>query len=186
MPDFGKLGGDIDNVYIEKTRLGKIIENNIHNLHKLNPLLEVIQYVIMPDHIYFLLFVTDTIEKPVGNYIGMMKVRIGQEFRAAGGPEGPVFDKNFDDRILHRRRQLTNIVNYIRENPRRLAVRRARPEFFRRVNGLEIGGRRYAAYGNTKAILLFAGGFYLFQQAVVFFVVPDERNIIQIDKWFAV
>lgn len=148
MSAFGELRGGIEDAYIEKTKLGKIIENNIHTLHKLNPLLEVIQYVIMPDHIHFLLFVTDTIEKPIGKYIGMMKVRVGQDFRAAGGCAGPVFEKNFDDRILHKRRSLSTIVNYIRENPRRLAVRRARPEYFRRVNGLEIGGRRYAAYGN--------------------------------------
>lgn len=148
MPPFGRLRGDVKNAWIEKTLLGSIVENNILRLPLLSPSLEVMRYVVMPDHIHFLLFVTDTIQKPIGSYIGMMKVKTGQDFRAAGGCDGPVFEKDFYDCILHRKRSLATIVDYIRSNPRRLAVRRERPDFFRRVNGLEIDGRRYSAYGN--------------------------------------
>lgn len=41
---------------------------------------------------------------------------------------------------------------YIRENPRRLAVRRLYPGYFRRVNTFRIGERCYQAYGNMQLL----------------------------------
>lgn len=49
-------------------------------------------------------------------------------------------------------RSLDTIYRYIRENPRRLAVRREHPEFFRRVNALRIGDSTYNAYGNFQLL----------------------------------
>ena len=40
------------------------------------------------------------------------------------------------------------MYDYIRLNPYRLAVRRAYPEYFSRVNSLVVGGRELQAYGN--------------------------------------
>ncbi|MDE6564971.1 MAG: hypothetical protein K2L92_09120 [Muribaculaceae bacterium] len=148
MPLFGHLTGGVSNPKIEKSRLGLIIERNIRAIGAICPKLRLLQYIIMPDHVHFLLFATEPLELPVGKYISMLKIRIGQEWRLEGGEEGPIFIENFYDRIISRKGQLDVAFRYIRENPRRLAVRRARPEFFRRVNGLDIGGRRYAAYGN--------------------------------------
>lgn len=152
MPPFGKLRSNSGEAIIEKSILGSIIECNILRLQEYNPKLRILQYVVMPDHIHFLLFATDKIERPIGRYIGMMKVHTGQDFRTAGGSEGPVFENDFNDRILHRSRSLDTIIRYIRDNPRRLAVRRAHPEYFRRVNSLEIDGERYAAYGNLQLL----------------------------------
>lgn len=108
--------------------------------------------MIMPDHIHILLFVTAPIPKHLGSYIGMFKVKIGQEFRQQIGSEGPVFNDDFYDCILYPNRSLDVLFRYLRDNPRRLAVRRAHPEFFRRVNSLAIGEGRYQAYGNVQLL----------------------------------
>lgn len=83
----------------------------------------------------------------LGRIIGRFKVAVN---RYAGFPQ--VFDKDFNDQILKRTRSLQVIYDYIRDNPRRLAVRRGMPDFFRRVNGLVIGGRNYHAYGNMQLL----------------------------------
>ncbi len=67
--------------------------------------------------------------------------------------EGPymarsLFAPGYHDRILTHEGQLENLFNYIRDNPRRLAVRRAHPDYFTRINALPLAGSTYAAYGN--------------------------------------
>ena len=106
----------------------------------------------MPDHVHLLLFVTSPIDLPVGNYIGKLKNAILQEYRLLSKTEALIFDHDFYDCILHRDRSLDTLYKYIRDNPRRLAVRRAHPEFFRRVNELKIGGQTYQAYGNFQLL----------------------------------
>ena len=67
--------------------------------------------------------------------------------------EGPymaraLFAPGYHDRILTHEGQLENLFNYIRDNPRRLAVRRAHPDYFTRINALPLADATYAAYGN--------------------------------------
>ncbi len=68
------------------------------------------------------------------------------------GSRESVFTPDFDDRILYRSRSLDTIFRYIRENPYRLAARRDRPDFFRRVNRLEIAGGEWQGYGNFQLL----------------------------------
>lgn len=59
-----------------------------------------------------------------------------------------LFAPGYHDRILTHHGQLETLFRYIRDNPRRLAVRRAHPDYFTRLNALPIAGTTYAAYGN--------------------------------------
>lgn len=101
----------------------------------------------MPDHLHILLFVEYPTEDTLGKIIARFKIEVNK----AAGTTG-VFAKGFNDQILKSSRSLAVLYRYLRENARRLAVRRARPEFFRRVNALEIGGRTFQAYGNFQLL----------------------------------
>lgn len=59
-----------------------------------------------------------------------------------------LFAPGYHDRILTHHGQLETLFRYIRDNPRRLAVRRAHPDYFTRLNALPIAGITCAAYGN--------------------------------------
>ena len=63
-----------------------------------------------------------------------------------------IFAKGFNDQILKPTRSLDMLYGYLRDNPRRLAVRREHPEYFRRVNRLKIGDKTYQAYGNIQLL----------------------------------
>lgn len=128
------------------------MEKHIRALPDLNPALKVLQYCIMPDHVHLLLFVTAPIDLHLGNYIGRLKVIIHQEYRAITGSDIPVFEDDFYDCLLYRTRSLDTVYSYIRDNPRRLAVRKSHPEFIRRVNALKIGDKTYQAYGNSQLL----------------------------------
>lgn len=136
---------------MERSPLGHIIERNIRAIPELCGSIRLLLYCIMPDHVHMLLFVTERTERALGSYIGMLKVRIGQEWRSQGG-DSPVFATDFHDRILRKHHSLNIVYQYIRDNPRRLAVRRANPDFFRRVNNITLNGRQFSAFGNIQLL----------------------------------
>jgi hypothetical protein len=64
-------------------------------------------------------------------------------------PAAGLWQPGFQDSILLRRGQLKAMANYIADNPRRLAAKRANPALFTVVSNLEIGpGKTCSAIGN--------------------------------------
>lgn len=59
-----------------------------------------------------------------------------------------VFETEYHDRILTHTGQLTNLKQYIAENPRRLALRRANPDLFRIRQNIQIGSFSCTTLGN--------------------------------------
>lgn len=141
-PAFSVISGSLAAPVVAKTPVGKVIEDNLWNLNKLCTDLRLLQYAIMPDHIHILVYATRYLERPLGAYVGMLKVKITQQIGRS------VFNDDFYDRILRRSHSLDTIYNYIRSNPYRLLVRRLHPEYFSRVNSIEIDSARWSAYGN--------------------------------------
>lgn len=101
----------------------------------------------MPDHVHILLFVEHPTQEILGRILARFKVEVNKD----AGTDG-VFAKGFNDQILKSTRTLDTFYTYIRDNARRLAVRRAHPEFFQRVTALKIGDRTYQAYGNFQLL----------------------------------
>ena len=75
----------------------------------------------------------------------------------AAHPEAcqPLWDDNYDDTICLTdavggidTRHFAAMVRYVKDNPRRAVIRRARPEFMQRCLHVVIGDRDYAAFGN--------------------------------------
>ena len=67
----------------------------------------------------------------------------------------PLWDDDYDDTICLTdaagnidARHFSAMVRYVKDNPRRAVIRRARPEFMRRCLHVRIGDRDYAAFGN--------------------------------------
>ncbi len=67
-------------------------------------------------------------------------------------PYRPLFAKGYNDLILRSYDELAVWRNYLRENPRRLLMKRARPEWLRPFFGLKIGEYRFSGLGN-RALL---------------------------------
>ncbi len=61
---------------------------------------------------------------------------------------GLLFAKGYNDRILIRRGQLEHWLNYLKDNPRRLLMKRENPELFRVQRGLTYAGMSFSAIGN--------------------------------------
>lgn len=150
VPAFGALAGDWskpvgsrEGSFIRLSPLGKIIKNTLFRLHEIEPAIRLLQYSVMPDHVHFLIFVQHPTAEALGYTIARLKVAVNKAWK-----NQPVFTEGYNDRILKSGRKLDTIFRYIRENPYRLAIRKAFPDYFHRINLISIAGRDCQAYGN--------------------------------------
>lgn len=151
-PVFSQVGGSPAQPVVIRSRIGEIIESQILSFREFCPFLQPLQYVIMPDHIHFVLFAREKLPRVLGRYIGMMKVKCGQLIKTEFPKLQKIFTVDFHDRYLRPNHRLSSIIEYIRQNPYRLLVRRLNPDFFRRINNIEIQGCLWQAYGNLQLL----------------------------------
>ena len=151
-PVFSYISGTPSSPLVTRSTIGEIIEQQILNFPKLCPSLQILQYVIMPDHIHFAIFARNYLPRAIGSYIGMMKVKTGQIIRELFPAIKDIFTPDFHDRYLRPCHSLETIITYIIENPKRLLERKEKPGFFQRINNIEIKGSYWQAYGNIQLL----------------------------------
>lgn len=161
MPDFCRIVRDnsildpkvgVKNPY---SKLGFTIFDQLKSIKELNPHLQVLQYKIMPDHIHFLIEITDRMERPLGDYMAQFKVEISRaaiKHRVIAPQKASIFEQGFNDQYLRSDRCLDDFFTYIQENPYRLWVRWKYPHFFRRINHRQILGTDCHFYGNFQLL----------------------------------
>lgn len=149
-PQLSMLGGTPRKPELQLTELGERIAQMIVTFPEYHRELTVPAYVIMPDHVHFLVDVKKTMNRDLGCYIGALKGACSRQWSECEGRDNviPLFEDGFHDRIIRDDRQYETVTNYIADNPRRLLIKRLRPELFHTYNHLNIGNREMAAYGN--------------------------------------
>ena len=167
---FGKVVGRSEAVelsteapHIELSPLGEAVARIWQTIGCYHPEVKVVALQMMPDHLHAILFVREKMEKPLGKVILGVKQACNRVFREVM-PEGVVavaqqhaerersngllFAKGFNDQILLRDGQLERWINYLKDNPRRLLMKRENPDLFRVQRGLEYAGLSFSAIGN--------------------------------------
>ncbi|MDE6685287.1 MAG: hypothetical protein K2J94_08975, partial [Duncaniella sp.] len=154
MPPFGHLAGDYrlpigttGSSYIKATPLGQAVKAALREISTIHPALKVYQYALMPDHLHIFLGVESELDEILGRKIGWFKLSVNNKANM-----NEVFEHGFHDAIINPSREFTTLINYLRSNPYRLAVRRAYPEFFSRRNNIMIDGTPCQAYGNLHLL----------------------------------
>lgn len=141
-PFFGELQGD----RIIPSGIGTNIKRSLAHLPQICSSIRLWQYIVMPDHVHFLLNVEKEMEEPLGNHIARLKIDANNRCGIH------VFEQGFNDQIITHHRSLDVIFNYIKDNPRRLAVRKNNPYYFNRINELQIADQPCQAYGNLQLL----------------------------------
>lgn len=154
-PVFGYLPKHFDfanpeNIKIERNALGNVIARIIREIPSIEPRTAIYQYIVMPDHVHFLIHVKEALDQPLGQLIGRIKAYISYEWHrlAPSSVNYDIFTQGFNDKIIFQHRSLDDVFKYIRLNPYRLAIRKARPIFFQKVRNIYIDDREIQAYGN--------------------------------------
>ena len=71
--------------YIDRSPLGKILHKEIYDMPKYHPILQVYQYVVMPDHAHILLRVKERTPRHLGYYINNLKAAVTTKWRRYNG-----------------------------------------------------------------------------------------------------
>ena len=121
------------NPQIRLSESGEALTRAILRFGHENPALQVLRYMVMPDHLHLLLFVRERLKEPFGSMVARFKGGCSREYWATLPEEEqavriPVFSRNYHDRIVTRRGQLQALIDYIRDNPRRYLLKKLLPE----------------------------------------------------------
>lgn len=169
-PLFGKVVGRSEATeqsaefpYVELSPLGEAVAEIWQTIGSHHPEVKVVALQMMPDHLHAILFVRRQMDKPLGKVLLGVKQACNQAFRKIMPVEfvavaqqhatqkrenGLLFAKGFNDQILLRDGQLEHWLNYLKDNPRRLLMKRENPELFRVQRGLTFAGQSFSAIGN--------------------------------------
>ena len=168
-PILGSLVGDADAPEgsseaprVELSSLGEQVRQCWLAIPDHYPEIRILATMVMPDHLHGILFVERKMEQHLGMVIKGFKAGCNKAFRLSspsmlqhccskgnsGLPQGFLWARNYNDHILEGAGELKRWFDYLNDNPRRLAIRRAHPEYFRVRFGVTIGGHDYAAIGN--------------------------------------
>ena len=177
-PLLGSLvGKSASEAAIDATVLGKQVIAAFYDIEKkvkekTGCDVQVVQYQLMPDHFHGILYVKDELPKNwhLGRIISGWKGACSRAYTRDMNEseltllqgnvlEGGVvnedvlslFEKGYNDRPLVSKGQLQGWIQYLRDNPRRLWLKKHQPDMLRKVYEFEAGakGRRFTAVGNT-------------------------------------
>ncbi len=167
---FGEIEGDIRSCYGEAnyphivlSTLGEAVREQILRLPEYYPQLSVSGFQIMPDHVHLIIFVHDQLPCHLGIVIrGLVQgcnkayrrlypqddaVHIGKGKSEQRG-NGILFEHGYNDKVLMHQNQLKIWRHYLADNPRRLMVKHAHPDYFRVQRNVKEKGLEFSAIGN--------------------------------------
>ena len=186
---------------VEPTEIGGIVLACWREIAVRWPQVELIEDQLMPEHFHGVLFVKEQLPKgkSLGNIIGSFKSRstseVGKYLAARGGEPNPArgegpnrgpgsargrvrprfWADGYVDTILFGKGQLARMIHYLRDNPRRLGVKREHPELFKVTRELKIEGiGRFSAIGNH--FLLTRSAFHQVQVSRRFFAYARDAR----------
>lgn len=166
---------------IAPTPFGKAVLEALGEMPRHYPQVRILARQLMPEHFHFIVFVQSPLPKPLGALVRGFKAGTAKRWNLAKNGEAqnslakngeardnlanngeardlPRWSEGFQDTVLFREGQLAAMIEYLRENPERLAEKRANPDLFRRVARLELpldGGRAtgfFEALGNRHLL----------------------------------
>ena len=172
LPLFGHLtgnpfaeAGSSDAPHIVLSELGKAVEDEWFAIPAFYPQIDVIALQMMPDHMHGILFVKAPLPIHLGQVITGFKAGCRKAQRRLLSPQEavpplpkpapplrPLFARGYNDLILRTYDELTVWKNYLLDNPRRLLMKHARPDWLYPFFGLKLGPFTFNGIGNRSLL----------------------------------
>jgi len=110
---------------VKLTEYGEIVDNNIRKINDIYRYVSVIKYVVMPDHIHMILFISDFEDKSVNCGTpgaafptkSVNQIINGLKTISTKQIGFSVWQRSFHDHIIRNEREFLEICNYIDNNP---------------------------------------------------------------------
>ena len=177
-PMLGTLQGGTDGAWVNYSILGKAVSEQIELCFANYQQIQICAKQLMPDHLHFVVWVRDTLPVSLGEIIRKLKIGCTHAYweivlhmnvqskNATDGsgvqskdatngtnPDRPsLFESGFHDRIMLHNGQLRRMIDYVHDNPRRLALKRANPQLFKLHQRVMVAGFECTTLGNQFLI----------------------------------
>lgn len=129
---------------VRYSTLGRLIINNLRSLSDRFPGIRINRYILMPDHLHFIIEILENDRYHLGDIIS----RLTRDCNVANSKYERLFEHGYHDRILRQKGQLNNMRNYIQDNPRRRLIKENMPWYFKTPQLLNLFGKDYVIFGN--------------------------------------
>jgi REP element-mobilizing transposase RayT len=130
------LFGQIVDDAMQLNPLGGLAQRCLLEVMRHHPTVRLDAFVVMPNHVHVLLWIVQPSVQPptpgpqrafaapiagsLSTLVGTYKAEVSRQAKRAGlAPAGPLWQRNFWDRIVRDDRELANVRNYIQTNPQR-------------------------------------------------------------------
>lgn len=166
-PLLGELCGNDathNNCWIRTSEWGKLVKKEWEDIPLYYPQVKVLALQLMPDHLHGILYVTEQLPRHLGHVVNGFKKGCNDAWKRMRAncetyvrntltpvrlkTNENLWEWGYHDRILSHKGHLDTMFKYLRDNPRRLWVKRNNPQFFTTINGLKIGNVPVTALGN--------------------------------------
>lgn len=181
LPLLGTLKGDPmvtkgDNYpHVDLSPLGERVRACWQDIPNHYSEVNVIKLCIMPDHIHGVLFVKEDMPRHLGTIIngfntgtrkaardlGISPVRYTKALpvrytealpQSKPQSKGVLWEPGYSDRILLQEGQLQRMLNYLDDNPRRLLLKQAHPQYFKPLSKQTIANYEMEIMGNSTLL----------------------------------
>ena len=171
-PLFGSVYGSSDDARIELTALGAAVRDEWWGIPTHYPQIKVFELQMMPDHLHGILFVSEPLPCHLSTVVRGFKVGCGRHYRRLVAPRldatqsqqtlnslkgshpehGLLFEPGYNDLVLRTDEEYQRWKHYLRDNPRRLLMKREHPLLLHPFFSWQIGSWTYSGIGN-RALL---------------------------------
>ena len=173
-PLLGRVCGSSADPRVELTELGRAVENEWWNIPRYHPEVKVFGLQMMPDHLHGILFISEPLACGLSGIIRGFKTGCGRAYRRLVAPgyvapgyvatqsqqaikgshpeHGLLFEPGYNDLVLRTHDEYQRWKHYLRDNPRRLLMKREHPDLLRPFFNLPLGSHTYNGIGN-RALL---------------------------------
>ena len=151
---FGRVYGSGDDPRIELTELGCAVRDEWWNIPQYHPEVKVFALQMMPDHLHGILFISEPLACGLSGIIRGFKTgcQTGQTLKGSHPEHGLLFEPGYNDLVLRNHDEYQRWKHYLRDNPRRLLMKREHPDLLRPFFNLQMGSHTYNGIGN-RALL---------------------------------
>ena len=150
-PVLGTLNGPDERhvmPWVYPSQLGLAVKRAWQEIPQYHPQVRLLGFQLMPDHVHGIIHVTTPMPQPLGRLIQGFKKGCRDAMNAITPNGGTLWEEGYNDRILQSKGQLNTMFRYLKDNPRRLWIKRNHPDFFRTQQEVKIGDQIVAVMGN--------------------------------------
>ena len=169
-PLFGRVYGSSDDARIELSELGCAVRDEWFNIPNYHPEVKPLDLQMMPDHLHGIIYISEPLAQGLSGVVRGFKTGCGRAYRrlvvpsssvatqsrqtlSGSHPEhGLLFEPGYNDLLLRNSEEYQRWKHYLRDNPRRLLMKRERPELLRPFFNMTLGTHTYNGIGNRELL----------------------------------